>query len=221
MASHALTTARSRPRRAGVVTAVCLAVLGFVTVGFASAAIPDAGTGTVHACQNKATGVLRLVDPALGGWTGRTAGCARQRRTAGVQGRHRAARTDGPGRGAQLRGRGAHQGSCPVVRAVVRVRAAEPDALGLEIDASSFVVVGFPQSIVIRIAAPLDHDLVVTLTSDDPSSLVVPATTTILAGEILGDFLVTPLARPLLHFVDVTASAEGSTVQAPIEIQQF
>ena len=70
MASHALTTARSRPRRAGVVTAVCLAVLGFVTVGFASVAIPDGGTGTVHACQNKATGVLRLVDPALGGTLG-------------------------------------------------------------------------------------------------------------------------------------------------------
>jgi hypothetical protein len=36
-------------------------------VGVASASIPDAATGQFHGCQNKATGVVRLVDPLLSG----------------------------------------------------------------------------------------------------------------------------------------------------------
>jgi type VI protein secretion system component Hcp len=46
-------------------------VLTAAAVGVASAAIPDTGTGLLHGCQNKATGVLRLVDPSLSGSLGR------------------------------------------------------------------------------------------------------------------------------------------------------
>jgi hypothetical protein len=35
--------------------------------GVASAAIPDTGTGLFHGCENKATGVIRLIDPTLSG----------------------------------------------------------------------------------------------------------------------------------------------------------
>jgi hypothetical protein len=37
----------------------------------AMAAIPDAGTGALHACVNKATGIMRVIDPARPGTLGR------------------------------------------------------------------------------------------------------------------------------------------------------
>ena len=48
-----------------VIAAVSGVLITGVIVGVSSAAIPDAGTATFHGCENKATGVLRLIDPAL------------------------------------------------------------------------------------------------------------------------------------------------------------
>jgi Collagen triple helix repeat (20 copies) len=50
-----------------VVAAFSAAILVAATVGIASAAIPDTGTLVFHGCRNKATGVVRLVDPSLSG----------------------------------------------------------------------------------------------------------------------------------------------------------
>jgi len=54
-----------------VIAAVSGVLITGVIVGVSSAAIPDAGTATFHGCENKATGVLRLIDPALSGNLGR------------------------------------------------------------------------------------------------------------------------------------------------------
>lgn len=57
--------------RFAVIAAMSGVLITGVVVGVSSAAIPDAGTATFHGCANKATGVLRLVDPALSGNLGR------------------------------------------------------------------------------------------------------------------------------------------------------
>ena len=58
---------RWSPRRTSLIAAMSAVVLTGAAVGVASAAIPDTGTGVLHGCRNKATGVLRLVDPAMSG----------------------------------------------------------------------------------------------------------------------------------------------------------
>ncbi|HTY72247.1 MAG TPA: hypothetical protein VMI11_07440, partial [Actinomycetes bacterium] len=50
-----------------LVTIVAGAALLMMAGVGAYAAIPDSGTGTYHGCVNKATGVVRLVDPTLSG----------------------------------------------------------------------------------------------------------------------------------------------------------
>src|SRR3954451_842956 len=55
------------PVRPAVVAGVSAVVMIVAAVGVASAAIPDAGTAAFHGCQNKATGIVRLVDPSLSG----------------------------------------------------------------------------------------------------------------------------------------------------------
>jgi len=54
-------------RRTSLIAVVAAALVAGAAVGVASAAIPDAGTAVFHGCENKATGVLRLIDPALSG----------------------------------------------------------------------------------------------------------------------------------------------------------
>ena len=49
-----------RGRRTAVAAAAIFAVIG----GIAYAAIPDAGTGTYHACMLKSIGTIRIIDPA-------------------------------------------------------------------------------------------------------------------------------------------------------------
>ena len=57
--------------RFAAIAAVSGVLVTGVVVGVSSAAVPDAGTATFHGCENKATGVLRLIDPALSGNLGR------------------------------------------------------------------------------------------------------------------------------------------------------
>jgi len=71
MARTDLTTSPWRPRRVSVIASVSAVLIAGAAVGVASAAIPDTVTGLFHGCENKATGVVRLVDPALSGNLGR------------------------------------------------------------------------------------------------------------------------------------------------------
>ena len=50
-------------RKTGLAIGLAIAVAVFAASGVAFAAIPDSGTGTFHGCVNKATGLLRLIDP--------------------------------------------------------------------------------------------------------------------------------------------------------------
>jgi hypothetical protein len=47
-----------------------IAALTVVTTGIAVGAVPDLGTHSFHGCVNKATGILRVIDPAKSGSLG-------------------------------------------------------------------------------------------------------------------------------------------------------
>ena len=59
-----------RPARSSLIASATTLLLAGAAVGVASAAIPDTGTAALHGCRNKATGILRLVDPSLTGTLG-------------------------------------------------------------------------------------------------------------------------------------------------------
>jgi len=61
---------RTRAGRVVVTASVCAVALTGTALGVTWAAVPDAGTGVFHGCRNKATGALRLVDPAVSGYLG-------------------------------------------------------------------------------------------------------------------------------------------------------
>ena len=62
-------TART-PLRAASSVGISLAFVGIAAFGVATAAVPDPSTGVFHGCVRKATGVLRVIDPAKAGLAG-------------------------------------------------------------------------------------------------------------------------------------------------------
>ena len=62
-------TARA-PLRAASSVGISLVFVGLAAYGVAAAAVTDPSTGVFHGCVRKATGVLRVIDPAKAGLSG-------------------------------------------------------------------------------------------------------------------------------------------------------
>jgi hypothetical protein len=79
------------------------------------------------------------------------------------------------------------------------------------------LVVGVPQAFDVSISAPADVDLTITLSSDAPSTLVVPGSVTIPAGQTHGSFLAVGMSSS--PSVTVTATLGATSASTVVEVR--